>query len=214
MKRTVIQGDAIKWLEENKNNECIITSMPDMSECGIDSKDEYIIWLKHTTQTIINSLSSHGSAFFFQTDRKKDGKIIDKKSIITNVFYENDWDSVMSKIVLQLPPESVYNLRPTFTNLFGFSKTHNSGKATPDVIYKGDTIHKYGMSIPACNLILDWIDIKMNGETIVNPFSGSGTILFESQKRGYNSIGIELDEKLVEQSRNHTVPNISKFIEQ
>ena len=71
-----------------------------------------------------------GVIFFYQTDRKYEGYIIDKNELISNQFLGMGFKKIMSKIVLKQDPDTVNLFRPSYTNLFGFSRTLTSGTAT------------------------------------------------------------------------------------
>ena len=189
--RTVFCDDAHKWLENNKNNKAIITSLPDMEEVGLNLK-EWQEWIKKTCLIISSALNDDGIVIFYQTDRKYKGSIIDKKTLISQIFFELGYKSIFNKIVLKQKIETVNLFRPGFTNMFGFSKNIKSGKATPDVINSGKMIYKNAMGLDACKVAIDFIKTKINPEEILDPFCGQGSVLKIANENGFDSVGVEI----------------------
>lgn len=189
--RIVFCDDAHNWLSKNKNVKAMITSLPDMEEVCMGEKD-WEDWIKKTCKLIINSLDDDGIVIFYQTDRKYNGQVIDKKTLISKEFIELDYKNIFNKIVLKQKPNTVNLFRPTFTNLFGFSKKITSGKATPDVIDCGKMVYKNAMGLNACKTAIDFINTKININTIVDPFCGQGSVLKIANNMGFNSLGIEI----------------------
>lgn len=190
-KREIVCDDAHNWLKNNKNNLAIITSLPDMEEVRLD-KNNWISWIKDTCLLLSESLNENGIIFFYQTDRKYKGEVIDKKSIISNVFFRLGYKNIFSKIVLKQEPNTINLFRPTYTNLFAFSKNVKSGKTTADVIHAGKMIYKNAMGLNACRVSIDFIKTKIDTDTIIDPFCGQGSVLKISNDMGFNSIGVEI----------------------
>jgi len=193
-KRTVVCSDAHKWLINNYNNKAIITSLPDMEEVGMDVKD-WGNWIKKTCSLIVDSLDDKGIVIFYQTDRKYKGKVLDKKTLISNEFIKLGYNNIFNKIVLKQKPETINLFRPTFTNLFGFSKKITSGKSTPDVINCGKMIYKNAMGLNACKIAIEFIESKIETDIIIDPFCGQGSILKIANEMGFNSIGVDILKK-------------------
>lgn len=193
MVNTIYTMDALEFLQNKKNIDVIITSIPDFSEMNM-SLEDWIFFLDKTINLIIKSLSENGIAFFYQTDRKYNGQIIDKKSLITKYFQENGYNTIFSKIVLKQSPETINLYRPTFSNLFGFSKKIKTSKATPDVIFQGKMLYNNAMGYNACNSCIDFLKFKNINKTIVDPFCGQGSILKIAKDNGFNYIGCDIDK--------------------
>ena len=189
--RIVICSDAHIWLNNNKNNKAIITSLPDMEEVGMDVND-WVNWIKKTCKLIIDSLDDNGIVIIYQTDRKYKGRILDKKTLISNEFIKLGYNNIFNKIVLKQKPETTNLFRPTFTNLFGFSKKITSGKSTPDVINCGKMIYKNAMGLNACKTSIEFIKSKIDTNIIIDPFCGQGSILKIANEMGFNSIGVDI----------------------
>lgn len=200
-KRVVICADSHRWLPNNVDIKAIITSLPDMEEVGLNNID-WQRWIKDTCVLLSNSLSDSGLIIFYQTDRKYKGEVIDKKTLISNQFINMGYKNIFSKIILKQKPETVNLFRPTFTNLFGFSKNIKSGKATPDVIFAGNMLYKNAMGFNACKTSIEFIKSKINTKIIVDPFCGQGSVLKIANDLGLNSIGVDILKEQCEIAKN------------
>lgn len=189
--RTVICGDSLQLLKNYNNQKCIITSLPDMDEIGIDLPT-YQFWMFDACVKLINTLAKDGVIFFYQTNRKYKGRIIDKNAIISLIFYKNGFDKILEKIVLKQEPEIVNRYRPTYTNLFAFSKTLTGGQPTADVIYAGEMIYKNAMGLNAIKVCLDYVKKNVECTTVFDPFCGQGSVLKMANISGYNTVGIDI----------------------
>ena len=192
-KRDVYCADSNDWLN-GKKFKIIITSLPDMEEVGL-SYLEWREWIIKTSKNLIDSLYNDSIIFFYQTDRKYDGQIIDKKTLISSVFLENGFNNILSKIILKREPNKIDLFRPTYTNLFAFSKNIKSGKATADVIHSGKMIYKNAMGFNAVECCINFIKSKKIEGNILDPFCGQGSVLKISNDLGFNSIGVDILEE-------------------
>lgn len=192
--RQVFCMDSHKWLPKNKKIKAIITSLPDMEEVSLDVVG-WVDWIKKTCGLLSDSLDENGVIIFYQTDRKYNGMILDKKTLISNEFMDLGYKNIFSKIVLKQQPETTNLFRPTFTNLFGFSRNIKSGKATPDVIHAGKMLYKNAMGLNACQTSIEFIKSKINTNIITDPFCGQGSVLKIANKLEFNSIGIDIQEE-------------------
>jgi len=199
--REVYCADANIWLTENCNNKIIITSLPDMDEVNLNYND-WINWISITCNNLIKSLSTDGIIFFYQTDRKYKGILIDKKSLISNIFISNRFNNIFSKIILKQNPNTINLFRPTYTNLFAFSKKITSGKSTPDVIYCGKMLYKNAMGFNAVECCINFLKAKNIHAPVIDPFCGMGSVLKISNELGYNSIGIDILKEQTKIAKN------------
>jgi len=192
MTKEIITADANIWLQSQKNIKVIITSIPDMDEINL-SLSEYKQWVKTTAYNLMGSLDNDGIIFFYQTNRIYNGTIIDKKCLLTGIFIENGFNLILSKIVLRQKPETTNIFRPTYTNLFAFSKRGKLTKRTPDVFPIGQMLYKNAMGMNACQLCIDYV--KDITDTIIDPFCGQGSVLKVAWDNGFNVIGVDIDPK-------------------
>lgn len=199
-RRKVICTDAVEWLKTNQNHKIIITSLPDKEEVGM-SMDEWKNWIVKTSKVIERSLADDGIVFFYQTDRRYKGQIIDKKHLIGNVFENSGYKLVLSKIVLKQKPNTTNLFRPTYTNLFAFSKKIKTSKPTPDVIECGKMLYKNAMGFNAVKCCIDYLNAKKVDGVIVDPFCGMGSVLKISNELGFDAIGVDILQEMVDKSR-------------
>lgn len=202
MERTVLCMDANVFMEDdNIEHKAIITSLPDMAELDFEL-ELWEAWIRATCELLMENIADDGVIFFYQTNRKLDGRVIDKKYLISSVFLENGFREVLAKIVLKQKPETVNFFRPTYTNLFAFSKKLKAGKPTPDVIHAGKMLYKNAMGFDAVELCLDYIANKVDTNRIFDPFCGMGSVLKLANERGFDSLGIDIDKKQCEYAKN------------
>jgi len=147
------------------------------------------------------ALADDGIIFFYQTDRRYKGQIIDKKSIISNHFLNvGKYNNVFSKIILTHTPHTINFYRPTYSNLFAFSKKQTSYNKQPDVIMSGKKIYKNAMGYNAITLCIDYLKKKDIKGTIIDPFCGKGSVLKIANDFGYNAIGVDIEPQHVKKS--------------
>jgi hypothetical protein len=188
--RTVHCLDAFEWLPLQSDIKVIITSLPDMAEVDLN-KDDWVKWVRKACFLLAKALSDDGVIFFFQTDRRYKGEIIDKKSIISTEYFDMGFKNIFSKIVLRQPPNAINFYRPTYSNLFGFSKAL-TGYVNEDVIYNGKMLYKNAMGLNACSKCIDFIKKYVDADTIVDPFCGQGSVLKMANIYGFNAIGVDI----------------------
>lgn len=190
-KRTVICGDSLKLLKNFKNQKCIITSLPDPEEIDI-AISEYAEWVEQVVGYLQKCLTKDGVIFFYQTNRKYKGTIIDKNTLISSLFIKNRFSKIMEKIVLKQEPNIINRYRPTYTNLFAFGWYLKAGEPTPDVIYAGEMIYKNAMGQNAIKFCLDYVKKYVETTVIFDPFCGQGSVLKMANEYGYDAIGIDI----------------------
>jgi 2-polyprenyl-3-methyl-5-hydroxy-6-metoxy-1,4-benzoquinol methylase len=198
--REVYCDDANIWLLK-KRFDIMITSLPDMEEVGA-TLEKWQEWIKSTCNNIVNSANNDSIIFFYQTDRKYSGRIIDKKTMISQVFLDSGYNNILSKIVLRREPNKMDLFRPTYTNLFGFSKTITSGGTTPDVIYAGKMIYNNAMGFNAVETCINFLKAKKITGTILDPFCGQGSVLKIANQLGYDAIGVDILQEQVNKAIN------------
>jgi hypothetical protein len=200
--REVICGDSLDILKGFKDLHCIITSLPDMEEIGLKNIPDYYHWMEKACDTLIGTLSQKGIIFFYQTNRKYQGTVIDKNQLITTKFFMAGYSKVFEKIVLRQAPDTVDRYRPTYTNLFAFSETLKAHQPTPDVIYRGEMLYKNAMGMNAIKVCLDYVREHVECRLVLDPFCGQGSVLKVANDYGYDSIGIDILPEQCEIAKN------------
>jgi len=191
--------DANVWLGFNKGLKAVITGLPDMEEVNLEEAP-YIKWLRDTTVNLISSMADDGVIIFCQTNRYIDGHIIDKKTIISNEFIQRGFRLVLEKVVLKTTPGSLNYYRPTYMNMFGFSKDVKRVQDTPDIIETGNFIYKNAMGYNVVKSALDFIKRRVETDLIIDPFCGRGSTLKVSIEHGYRVIGIDILPSQIEET--------------
>jgi hypothetical protein len=185
--RKIYCADSLRWLV-GKKFKAIITSLPDMSELNLPLS-KYSAWLTCATEALINATDDTGCIIFYQTNRKLNGKLVDKEFLISNMFFKNGYSKVFQKIVLRKPPGSIDLYRPGFSSMFCFSKNISSGLGKADVIYTGPMVTPCAIGLNACNVAVDFVKRKVRTNLIVDPFCGAGTVLAVGNAKGFNTVG-------------------------
>jgi hypothetical protein len=193
-KRTVVCGDSLLLLPEYKNIKCIITSLPDPEEMGM-ALHNYPYFLENVCELLYNAISPESVIFFYQTNRKYGGRLIDKNNLVSKQFYKKGCPKILEKIVLRQEPGIINRYRPTYTNLFAFSHTQTAGTPTADVIYAGEMIYKNAMGMNAILVCMDYIKTHFEKPTIFDPFCGQGSVLKVANQYGFDSIGIDINSE-------------------
>jgi hypothetical protein len=147
-------------------------------------------WFIDACKLIFEKVTGDQYVFFYQTDRKREGGLIDKSHLVNLAARESNMPLKWHKVVLKRDVGKVDLHRPTFTHLLCYSRTLGSGKATPDVIQCGEMLYKNAMGFNAVKLCLDLIGDRSN--TIFDPFCGQGSVLELANQYGKDAIGIDI----------------------
>jgi len=102
-----------------------------------------------------------------------------------------------AKVNLKNPDITVYLIFTNEENFFGFSEK-NQVKERP----KKSKKYPHELDWKLTRVMINLIGLK-KGETICDPFCGTGTTLLESESMGINAIGIDFDEKMCDMSKEN-----------
>ena len=97
-----------------------------------------------------------------------------------------------AKINLENPDITVYLIFTNNENFFGFSKRVKD-QVRPKKIKK----YPHELDWKLTRLMINLIGLK-KGETVCDPFCGTGTTLLEAESMGIHGIGLDFDEKMCE----------------
>ncbi len=95
-----------------------------------------------------------------------------------------------AKVKLEDPDITVYLIFTDKENFFGFSKRMKESKR-PEKITK----YPHELDWKLTRVMINLLGIK-EGETICDPFCGTGTTLLEAESMGIHAIGFDFDEKM------------------
>src|SRR5258708_5359800 len=121
MRRKVICGDAFELLSTIKCAKAVITSLPDAAELR-DGLAGYQAWFTEAAVLNMNAISDDGVAIFYQTDRRHDGILLSKGTLLCNAAHSQGLRLLWHKIVLKSPVETVNTFRPSYAHMMAFSK--------------------------------------------------------------------------------------------
>jgi hypothetical protein len=203
---TLICEDAFVWLNNKTDNslDTIITGIPDLDELeelnsNQVSLEEYTLFFKKAVNLIMKKVRDDECIILIQTDRKIKGEWIDKSYLSNTVANELELKLLWHKIIQNR--EGTYLQRPTYSHLLAYSKKQKSGKAFPDVISCGKKLYKNATSPNAVWYVMNFLKEK-NIKSIIDPFTGRGTIPYIASLFDIHSIGIDIDPKQIEYSKN------------
>jgi tRNA (guanine10-N2)-dimethyltransferase len=106
-----------------------------------------------------------------------------------------------AKVKLENPDITVYLIFTNNENFFGFSK-RVKGQIRPKKIKK----HPHELDWKLTRVMINLIGLK-KGETVCDPFCGTGTTLLEAESMGIHAIGLDFDEKMCEIAKENLKVN-------
>ena len=106
-----------------------------------------------------------------------------------------------AKVELENPDITVYLIFTDKENFFGFSKQMKEKAKTRKIIN-----HPHELDWKLTRLMINLIGLK-KGETVCDPFCGTGTTLLEAESMGIKAIGLDFDDKMCEISKKNLIAN-------
>lgn len=106
-----------------------------------------------------------------------------------------------AKVKLEDPDITVYLIFTNKENFFGFSKKLKQKKRPKKVISQ-----PHELDWKLTRAMINLIGLK-KGETVCDPFCGTGTTLLEAESMGIHGIGLDFDEKMVEITKKNLEEN-------
>ena len=184
----IYNDSCITTLNSDVKYDYVLTSPPDYNELGIDPKtdgwenflDSWVQLLKPTNNLVTICTS----------DRKSDGKIYPKHIKVIDVFEK--------KTNIWVKSYKVNMFRMNYMNILTFAKKPFKVKNPHmvDVILdeKSPAINgfKFGMSLLVCKMMID--NHTEKGQTVYDPFMGSGTTAIAALECDRLYMGSEIDE--------------------
>jgi hypothetical protein len=206
LKREVIHGDALPWLEANPAiaGVSILTSLPDFSEFSHLILSEWKDWFSRAVKKTLLALPEDGVAIFYQTDIKVEGQWIDKSYLCQKAAEEAGYALLWHKVICRVPPGFITFGRPAYSHLVCFSRGIRASleSSTADVeVGGGKKSWARGIGVGATTKSLHFIQQQTKSHTILDPFCGQGMVLAVANQLGFHAIGIELSRKRAERAR-------------
>ena len=106
-----------------------------------------------------------------------------------------------AKVNLKNPEITVYLIFTNTENFFGFSGK-NENKKRPKKLKK----YPHELDWKLTRVMINLTGLKQ-GQTLCDPFCGTGTTLLESNSMGINAIGIDFDEKMCNMTKENLDSN-------
>ena len=205
-RRIVKCADAREWLAKQKRGQhkFIITSLPEMSELGMDSREQYEAWFLEAAKQVCYVVGPDGYAIFYQTDRRLNGQIVDKAGLLFLAALHYDMRTVWHKIAEHRDAGKVDLYRPGYSHLICFSKNGSAGKAYPDIFPPERSTWANGMPATVTYYACAFAANK-GARYIVDPFCGKGTVLAVANDLKLDAYGIDIDESMCAEAREFEV---------
>ncbi len=105
------------------------------------------------------------------------------------------------KVNFENPDITVYLIFTNGENFFGFSKRVKN-QIRPKKMKK----HPHELDWKLTRVMINLIGLK-KGETVCDPFCGTGTTLLEAESMGIHAIGLDFDEKMCEMAKENLKEN-------
>jgi len=106
-----------------------------------------------------------------------------------------------AQVDLKNPDIIIYLIFTNQENFFGFSRPDELPKR-PKKVRK----HPHELDWKLARVVINLIGLK-EGETVCDPFCGTGTTLLEAESMGIKAIGVDFDEKMYEISKENLKAN-------
>ena len=190
----IYNDSCITTLNSDVKYDYVLTSPPDYNELGIEpNTDDWENFLDSWVQLL---KPTNNLVTICSSDRKSDGKIYPKHIKVIDVFEKNGW--FLKKTNIWVKSYKVNMFRMNYMNILTFAKKPFKVKNPHmvDVILdeKSPTINgfKFGMSLLVCKMMIDNHTDK--GQTVYDPFMGSGTTAVAALECDRLYVGSEIDK--------------------
>ena len=187
--KTIICADALDWMPRCGLRGSVVTSLPDADEVGLPVTD-WSSWFLVAANAAMNLAADDAVAVFYQTDRKKDGRIISKADLLFRCASDAGLGLLWHKIVLRRSVGACDLHRPTYSHLIAFSRAGRPGHASPDVMTAGAILYQNAMGLDAAKFAVAFAG--GSGSVIIDPFCGRGTVPAVAEAMGIPSIGVDI----------------------
>jgi hypothetical protein len=182
-------------LERGLLYDLILCSPPDFEEIGYNPKDltKYKAFLLNIFQKF---KPSNGYVTIFVSDRKYNGSVIEKHSIVRHLMEEAGFKLVHQKIWVRSYKKNLYRMNYTFILTFHSGIGKKNPVVLPDVFYaEHKAVGEYNDNFNR-DIAIEFIKAYTEPYHIVyDPFMGSGTTALACLDCDRRYLGSEIDTK-------------------
>ncbi len=206
--RKVHTADAMDWLAaRGPLPACsFVSSLPDVSETG-RSFAHWRAFFVDAAARVCQALTPDGLAIFMQTDRRVDGRWIDKSALVAEGAARASAELLCRKVICRRPPGSCSSAGASFSNLLVYGRGRVLDPALPDLIPDvlvdpGPSTWVRGVGRDACSAAVRLVlRYAPSTTTIVDPFCGEGMTLAVANALGLAAVGVERNRKRADKAR-------------
>jgi hypothetical protein len=200
----LINGNCVDY-SEKLTYDYIITSPPDFDEIGEDPNKSTSLWEQLIHDTFVRANPRNGVITIILRDRKAEGTVKQKHNFICMQLGQMGWILKSQKIWVRSYKANLYRFNYSFILTFKKKKKAKQSKdqGIPDVIYhEVSPIDGYVDNYPP-EVLMPFIGAYTDeGQTIYDPFMGSGSTAVASVKTNRKFVGTELIPGVYDISRN------------
>ena len=184
--------------KEHPEYDYVFTSPPDFKELELNPKDT-LGYSDFLAKTVLTTEPKRGIITVAFTDRKNNGRIVPKSTILKNLMHNEGWELLSHKIWVKSIKINMYRLNYGNVLSFGRGKfRQNQNKEfKPDVWMDGTEEYKgfaFGMPVDVPRKCI--LNYTQEGDTVYDPFMGSGTTAIASLMTNRLYQGAEMKESV------------------
>ena len=195
----IILGDAFDVLPTLAPVPHVFTGLPDAAEMDLPIA-EWEVFYRRAVTLIVSCLAPDGYAIFYATDRRHDGVLASKASIIIGAADAAGARCVWHKVAIRTMGTSLF--RPGYSHLIAVSKTGRAGSATPDVFDAGRKQYRDATDSTALGVGIAFLRAH-DATSFVDPFCGRGSHGRAAKICGLDSVNIDVDPAQIAAARSH-----------
>jgi len=193
-----ILGDAFEYLPkiENQSVDLVFIGMPDIEELGGISVDDYRVFIGRALVEIARIIKEKGFVIFCQTDRKIGGTIFLKHCVIAEIMLKLGFIIKDYKILVKDSVDKINLFRLNYSHVLIFSREgkisaeKRRGEYLKDLWVFPLPTNKNFFGEEFCELVIK--TFSNEGDLVVDPFAGRGTVLKVAKKLGRKYFGTEI----------------------
>jgi len=204
MKNLYIE-DCLKTLERGLDYDYVVTSPPDFDELKKNTKDTKFSYSKFL-KTFAELLNPKGNfVSICISDRKSQGQVISKHSMVIDVFKSLKYTLHTHKIWVKSINTDMF--RMSYQHILTFSRNKQGRKLIsdfrPDIFVINQSKwnnYSYGMPVRIIELLVNNYTDK--NSMVYDPFMGSGTTAVACIRNNRQWIGSEISKEYAKESQN------------